>query len=179
MSTELAPRKEEDVLAGVLRLRLGGHEHLLPVLTVGKARGWTSKLMAAIGKVELPDMAAYTPEWGSAIANQASDQMVELLNAYDQTQAASGLKTAAVNKRWIEENTRTDELFTAFLEVLRVVFPFVEDPLAMVKELISDHMREQRGQRAVAQLQKVAEEIGQASTSGSYTNGAAQPASPE
>jgi hypothetical protein len=37
MSTELPPRKEEDVLAGVLRLRLGGQDRGLRIVDVCSA----------------------------------------------------------------------------------------------------------------------------------------------
>jgi hypothetical protein len=141
-------------MAGVIEVVLGGRPREMPVLVMGKSRVWKAELMKSISAVQLPAQGGYTPEWGTEMATAAADQMVELLAAYDITQALSGARTKAAARKWLEDNASDRELFAAFLEVLKATFPFVKDPLAMVMELLGDALREQVVAKAVGQAQR-------------------------
>lgn len=151
MTTETAPATAAKAPAGV-QVTIGGQQFAMPDVPLKKAKAWRAKLMRAIGQVKLPDATSYSADWGTAIANAASEKMLDLIVAFDETRALSLERTAAAHKLSLERRLSERELFDAFLAVLGAVFPYIEDPLAMVKQLIADHLREQRGQRAVAQL---------------------------
>lgn len=146
--------------AGV-QVTIDGKQLTMPNVTVRKAKAWRARLMTAIGKTQLPDATSYSADWGTALANAASEEMLDLLCAFDETRALSLERTAAAHKRSLEDRLSEPELFAAFLEVLRAVFPYIEDPLAMVKQLIADHLREQRGQRALAQINELQRTAGE------------------
>ena len=170
-------RDPADVLAGVLRLTIGGTPRDLPVLVMSKSRAWKSDLMAAIGSISLPPTGSYNPEWATQLATVVADKMVDLLASYDESYALSGQRTKAASRKWLNDHATDRELYVAFLEVLKATFPFVPDPRAMVLELVGDAIREQVVSRALEQGAR-ANAATHLPSSGPSTTGAASAAPP-
>lgn len=156
-------RSEADVLAGVVRMSFSGQDYALPVLKIKASREWKTKLANAMGTVQIldADQEGYTADWGALVANAASDQMVELIAAYDTTHVFG-----ADPNDWLENNASDKDLWLAFNEVLKATFPFVDDPRSFLLQMLEDAMKQN-------QLERVTKAIHEAgSTNSSSTSGA-------
>lgn len=178
---EAASRHPDDVVAGVIRVRFGhgGRDvrdiPTLKGITKGPAHRWKSRLMSALAEVKLPATGGYTPEWGAQFANIAGEKMAELLLAYDQTNALCGGGTAEQNRDWLEEHADDRQLWTAFLEVLKAAFPFVDDPREFVIDMLGSALREQQAEQLKNLFREMTAEL-PASTNGRSTSGEASAA---
>lgn len=114
----LPERSVEDVLAGKLRLVLGGTPFTLDVLTIDKADEWRAGLLVAFGdvvgqleeQVNVPGVVAFL---GS---NTAS--MLVLIRAYDQAGVLP-------DNDWIRSHATEPEVLRAFVLILAASFPFI------------------------------------------------------
>jgi hypothetical protein len=112
-------RSEEDVLAGVLRVTVGGRERELPVLTIALARAWKAELVSVLAG-QIGGMRFDSIEDTGAIAAAVGDRMLDLVVAYDTGATLGG-------REYLEAHATDAEMYLAFRSVLEVSFPFVRD----------------------------------------------------
>jgi hypothetical protein len=120
-------RSEEDVLAAILRVTVGGRERELPVLTIAAARAWKAELVKALAG-RIGEMRFDSIEDTGAVASAVGDQMLDLVVAYDTSSALGG-------KAYLEAKATDAEMYLAFRSILEVSFPFVRDLPAVVAVL--------------------------------------------
>lgn len=109
----MAVRSPEDVLAGVLRISVGGVEKIVPTLPIRATREWQAR---ALDDKTAPAVEAE----GAGIANLAYDTVLDIVLTYDRTNALGG-------REWLEENADPAQLYAAAQQMAEVAFPFVED----------------------------------------------------
>lgn len=112
-------RSEEDALAGILRLTVGGRERELPVLTIAAARLWKAELVRVLAG-QIGEMRFDSIEDTGAIASAVGDRMLDLVVAYDTGSELGG-------KEYLEAKATDAEIYLAFRSILEVSFPFVRD----------------------------------------------------
>lgn len=114
----LPERSVEDVLAGVLRLRLGEGTFPVPVLVIAKADEWRAKLAEEFGQV-VGVLEGKTDVAGVlAFAGSHAPTMLKLLRAYDSTGVLP-------DDDWIFNNATEPQILQAFMLVLAACFPFI------------------------------------------------------
>lgn len=118
----MVERTPEDVLAGVLRISVGGVEKLVPTLPIRAAREWHEANASRPGKgllspVNLED---WTPNDVSAYNTRSVEVVLDMLVEYDKTGALGG-------REWLEEHADPAQLRIAIDQVLAVLFPFADD----------------------------------------------------
>jgi hypothetical protein len=120
-------RSEEDVLAAVLNVTVGGRERELPVRPIVTARKWKASLVKALaGKIG--EMRFDSIEDTGAIASALGDQMLDLVIEYDEGSALGG-------REWIEKHATDAEVYAAFRQILEETYPFARDLPAIVAVL--------------------------------------------
>lgn len=123
----LPERSEEDVLAGVLRVRVDGAERELPVRRIRAARDWkrslARNLVGGIGRIDVRTLAD-----GGDVAAVFGDRVLELVVEYDETAALGG-------RDYLEEHATDQEIYAIFRGILDVSFPFARDLRTAVSEL--------------------------------------------
>jgi hypothetical protein len=112
-------RSEEDALAGVLRVTVGGRERELPVLTIAVARAWKAELVKVLAG-QIGEMRFDSIEDTGAVAAAVGDRMLELVVAYDTGSELGG-------REYLEAKATDAEIYAAFRSILEVSFPFVRD----------------------------------------------------
>ena len=120
----LPERSVEDVLAGRLRLRLGGEWYVLPVLTIGQNREWMESLDAEMQ----PLLDGADDDDLSAIVERMqglSDRLLEFVYSYD-------IKGLLPPREAIEPNVYPHEALRAVLEVRLAANPTLGFALAGV-----------------------------------------------
>lgn len=115
----VAARSEEDVVAGVLRIAIGGTVKPVPVLRIKAAREWKATLATTLTK-EIGELDVDSLETLGAVGNLAGDRLLDLVVAYDTSAALGG-------RDWIEEHADDAQVYAAFRAMLDVSFPFVGD----------------------------------------------------
>lgn len=112
-------RSEEDILAGVLHVQVGGVTKALPTLKLRKAREW--KVLVAETLSTQVDTFDLTGAGDMArLANMAGDRVLDLVLAYDQSGALGG-------REWLEDNADDAQLYAILRTALETSFPFVHD----------------------------------------------------
>lgn len=116
---ELPERSAADILAGVIRVRLGGQTYELPVLPRGASRRWLESLDARFAALaaELEAAGNDTPAIMVRLVAEA-DGLYDMLLAYDA--AGSGLLPPKAD---IDEVASDTEILRAVLEVWRAANP--------------------------------------------------------
>jgi hypothetical protein len=126
-------RSEQAVAFGVIPVRLGGQERVLPTLKIKPAREWKAKLARVAGgtiaEFNVPGQGGADSIDGVAkLGLLAGDTILDLVLEYDQGGALGG-------RDWIEEHADDAEIYTVLKAILAVHFPFVRDVLGATKEL--------------------------------------------
>lgn len=108
---------EEEVLAGLLTVTVGGIEKSMPTLPIRDARDWRRRLAAEVAPIA--GLAIDANDWAGMPAKLqlAEDTMLELIVAYDRTGALGG-------REWLEDHAWPRELGPIFTACLEAVFPF-------------------------------------------------------
>ena len=122
-------RTEEDILAGVLRIRVGGVEKTMPTLKLKAAREWKAQLIGVMSSRLDGFNVTGTADFAQ-LAQLAGDQMLDLVLAYDKTGALGG-------REWLEDNADDAQLYAVLRQALEVSFPFVTDLAAVAGMLRS------------------------------------------
>lgn len=111
-------RSPEDILAGRVRVTLGGTTHNLPVLPRGPSKRWLEQLDARFAALAMSlDAAADTPTIMGLLVSE-TDALYDLLLSYDQ----SGILPSRAE---IDETATDAQILQAVLEVWRAVHPLV------------------------------------------------------
>ena len=108
---------EEEVLAGLLTVTVGGIERSMPTLPIRDARDWRKRLAAEVAPIA--GLAIDANDWAGMPAKLqlAEDTMLDLIVAYDRTGALGG-------REWLEEHAWPRELGPIFTACVEAVFPF-------------------------------------------------------
>lgn len=118
MPDTLPTRSAADVLAGRVRVVLGGTTHDLPVLPRGPARRWLEQLDARFAALAVSlNASTDTPEIMTLLAGE-SDALYDMLLSYDQ----GGVLPS---RDEIDETATDAQILHAVLEVWRAVHPLV------------------------------------------------------
>jgi hypothetical protein len=115
----VAERDEEDVVRGVLRIRVGGEERLVPELKWRANREWQARLEAAMRA--LVGTPSDTPDGLRAMADAERD----LVLAYDATGVLGDLEDATER-----------EVDDAYNRLVEVAFPLAASRTAMLVALV-------------------------------------------
>lgn len=118
MPETMPARSAADILAGRVRVLLGGTTYDLPVLARGPSKRWLEQLDARFATLAASlDAAADTPTIMSLLVAE-TDALYDLLLSYDQS--------AVLPSRAEIDETATDaQILAAVLEVWRAVHPLV------------------------------------------------------
>jgi hypothetical protein len=117
-------RSAEDILAGRVRIVLGGTTHNLPVLARGPSKRWLEQLDARFATLALSLDAARsnTPELMGLLVAE-TDALYEMLLSYDQTGVLP-------SRDEINETATDAQILHAVLEVWRAAHPLVDSVTA-------------------------------------------------
>jgi hypothetical protein len=124
---QLPQRSAADILAGVIRVSLGGLTYTLPVLSRKAAREWLESLdrrFAALA-VDLEKAGNDTPTILTRLISEASG-LLDMLYQYDV--AAGGILPPRTD---LEDNATDTEILRAVLEVWRAVNPLADTLVEM------------------------------------------------
>ncbi len=111
------PSNEEEVLAGLITVTVGGLERSMPTLSIRDAREWRKRLAAEVAPIAALQIDANDWAGMPAKLQLAEDTMLELIVAYDRTSALGG-------REWLEEHAKPRELGPIFTACVEAVFPF-------------------------------------------------------
>lgn len=123
-------RSIDDVLAGRLRVTLGGKEYVLPVRSIASNRRWVEGLDAELGGLlalvsEAGDDYAQLTE---AFTSVGAEQLLELVLAYDDDH---------ILPPEIAEEARPHEVLRAVMDIRRVQNPLADAGLAAMANAIA------------------------------------------
>jgi hypothetical protein len=125
----MATRSPEDVLAGVLRIAVGGVEKIVPTLPIKATREW----QAAIGSRPSTSDVAERDDWTATDAREfvglTFDALLDIVTAYDRSAALGG-------REWLEEHADPAQLHAAAAQMAEVAFPFADSPRVVLAALI-------------------------------------------
>lgn len=133
-------RSAEEVLGGYIIATVGGEPRHLPTLKIKASRVWREALsrrmkdMAGTRIADL-DLGAMSTATASVLVSAGpilqlgSDLVLELVLDYDVTAALGG-------RDFLEEHADDAELYAALQSILGVVFPFVTDLRALLREVL-------------------------------------------
>lgn len=108
------------MVAGTIRIRLGGYVKDLPELNIEDNEAWQAKL--AIGLADQLKHVDTIREWDQAVAvaSASTPLMVDLLVSYDLSGILGG-------REWIRQHASAAEVYAAFKEVALASYPFGRD----------------------------------------------------
>lgn len=120
----LPERTSEEILAGRIRIRLSGQDHILPVLTIRENRAWRELASTHLG--QLTGGLASISDTASILARIASatDSQMALVRAYDKGGVLPDL-----------EDVTEPELLRATFAVVAAAFPLAA---AIIDQLLSN-----------------------------------------
>jgi len=127
----MTERSPEDVLAGILRIAVGGLEKIVPTLSIKANREWQQQF-AAVGSSGF-SAPARDADWSATTVSEFSgmtlDATLDMVVAYDLTGALGG-------REWLEENADPAQLYAAMTQMAEVAFPFADDIKVLLGALI-------------------------------------------
>jgi len=121
MAIVIPDRSAEDRVAGVIRVDVGGATKRLPTLPMTAAEAWIEGLGAQVAKLasqlaaDEGDVAAVMGFVGGSLT-----AVLDAVASYDKTGALGG-------REWLADNADPEQLYVAFRQIVKVVFPFVEE----------------------------------------------------
>ena len=126
----MTTRSPEDVLAGVLRVAVGGQEKILPTLSIRATREWQAAVNALPGRFDPADQDNWTTLEASEFSGLTLDVLLDMIVLYDRTGALGG-------REWIEEHADPAQLYAAVRQMAEVAFPFADDPTVLLAALVA------------------------------------------
>lgn len=129
----MTQRTPEDILAGVLRINVGGIEKRVPTLPMNASAEWQETLGAGLSGFARNLSADQSAESLVGFARFTQQAILDAVVTYDRTSALGG-------RDWLEENADPAQLYIALRQMAEVVFPFVNDVrslLAMLPGLLA------------------------------------------
>ena len=113
-------RSREDVVAGILRIAVGGSERPIQTLNLRESRTWLvlacSKIAGFRGLINGDD----SIESLSEFADTSLDTILDVVVAYDKQSMLGG-------RDWLEEHADPTQLYLAARDMGEVSLPFVHD----------------------------------------------------
>jgi hypothetical protein len=126
----MAERSPEDVLAGVLRIAVGGRERIVPTLSIRATREWQQEIARGPGGFSVP---VSDDDWSAADVADFSgltlQTVLDVVVAYDRTGALGG-------REWLEENADPAQLYAAASQMAEAAFPFATDTRLLLAALV-------------------------------------------
>ncbi len=126
----MASRSPEDVIAGVLRIAVGGVEKIVPTLPIKASREWQLKIAAGPSAFTAP---VSDDDWTAATVEQFTgltlDAILDVVVFYDRTGALGG-------REWLEENADPAQLYAAASQMAEVAFPFATNIPMLLAALV-------------------------------------------
>ena len=126
----MVTRSPEDVLAGVLRIAVGGVERIVPTLPLRATREWQAKLAAGPSGFSVP---VTEDDWTAAnvseFAGLTLDTVLDMVVAYDRTGALGG-------REWLDENADPAQLYAAAEQMAEVAYPFADNVRLLLAALV-------------------------------------------
>ena len=129
----MAQRTPEDILAGVLRINVGGIEKRVPTLPMNASAEWQEALGAQLGGFARNLSTDQSADSLIGFARFTQQAILDAVVAYDRSGALGG-------REWLAEHADPAQLYIAFRQMAEVVFPFVADVrslLAMLPGLLA------------------------------------------
>ncbi len=127
-----SPRTVEDVLAGRLRVTLGGEVYDLPVRSIASNRRWVESLDAEMGSL-LSAINSAGEDYqaiAAALMGIGAEELLDLVIAYDETGVLPP-------KEVLEETTQPHEALRAVAGIRRVQNPLADAGLAAASSAIA------------------------------------------
>jgi hypothetical protein len=123
-------RSPEDVLAGVLRIPVGGIEKLVPTLPIRATREWQAGLGHGPAAFTVP---VSDDDWTAATVAQFSglslETILDVVTSYDRSAALGG-------REWLEEHADPAQLHAAAIAMIEVAFPFASSARVLLAALV-------------------------------------------
>jgi len=116
----MTQRSAEDVLAGVLRISVGGIEKRVPTLPMRASAEWQESLGVTLGGFARNLSADQSAESLMGFARFTQAAILDAVVGYDRTGALGG-------RDWLAEHADPAQLYIAFRQMAEVAFPFVAD----------------------------------------------------
>ena len=116
----MTQRTPEDILAGVLRINVGGIEKRVPTLPMNASAEWQEALGAGLGGFARNLSADQSADSLMGFARFTQGAILDAVVAYDRSGALGG-------RDWLAEHADPAQLYIAFRQMAEVVFPFVAD----------------------------------------------------
>ncbi len=117
----MADRTPEDVIAGVLRIAVGGVERIVPTLPIRATREWQESISKGPEGFTVP---VSDDDWTASTVADFSGltigTILDVVVAYDRTGALGG-------REWLEEHADPSQLYAAARQMAGVAFPFATD----------------------------------------------------
>ena len=129
----MTQRTPEDILAGVLRINVGGIEKRVPTLPMNASAEWQEALGAQLGGFARNLSTDQSADSLMGFARFTQQAILDAVVAYDRSGALGG-------RDWLAEHADPAQLYLAFRQMAEVVFPFVNDVrslLAMLPGLLA------------------------------------------
>jgi hypothetical protein len=123
-------RSPEDVLAGVLRISVGGVEKIVPTLPIRATREWQASLAEGPGAFTPADADDWTPVEASEFSGLALEAVLGIVVSYDRTGALGG-------REWLEEHADPAQIYAAAGQMADVAFPFADDTRVLLAALVA------------------------------------------
>lgn len=122
----MMPRDEGQALDGLLFIRIGGNVKEMPTLKIKQSRKWKAEVGEVLNSItsRIPDNPEKNVDILRPLVNLPADVMLDLVLSYDVTNVLSGERTAAANRKWVEDNADDREVFAALQQMLTATFPF-------------------------------------------------------
>jgi len=124
----MTTRSDEDILAGQLRIAVGGHEKLVPTLKPRAAREWIERGVDTVPEFRKALAGDQSPATLKAVATLTANVLLDLVVAYDVAGALGG-------REWLEENADPAQLYAAFRQMGENAVPFAGDAQALLQTL--------------------------------------------
>ena len=126
----MATRSPEDVLAGVLRIAVGGVEKIVPTLPLRATREWQATLARGPAAFSVP---VTDDDWTAATVSEFTgltlDTILNVVVAYDRSGALGG-------REWLEDNADPAQLYAAASQMAEVAFPFATNIPMLLAALV-------------------------------------------
>jgi hypothetical protein len=123
-------RSPEDVLAGVLRIAVGGVEKLVPTLPIKATRKWQEAIGHGPSGFTAP---VSEDDWTAATVSEFTgltiETVLDIVVAYDRTGALGG-------REWLLENADPAQIYAAASQMAEVAFPFATDIPMLLAALV-------------------------------------------
>lgn len=122
-------RTEADRASGILRLRIGGEERIVPTLPIRPARDWRRRVLALSGGFGLPPLETWAADAPGRFADLTEDAILDLVVEYDREGTLGG-------RAWLEEHADPTELYGALQAMIGNALPFAGDGRTLLTTLV-------------------------------------------